>query len=187
MGQEWGEPAPFLYFVDHGDPDLIQAVRQGRRRELAAFAWRGEVPDPQAQVTFEQSRLHHSLRETGRHRVLAELYTELTRLRKRIPPITHLHHGASGVFLAEDDPSFTALRRDDSREVLLVFHLGTFPRTIAVPATPGCWQKAIDSADPRWSGKGSEVPSHVTADRHIRLAMAARSFCVFEKSPAGSC
>ncbi|MEJ2051114.1 MAG: malto-oligosyltrehalose trehalohydrolase, partial [Calditrichota bacterium] len=30
MGQEYGEEAPFLYFVSHSDPDLIQAVREGR-------------------------------------------------------------------------------------------------------------------------------------------------------------
>ena len=36
MGEEWGAPTPFLYFCDfHGE--LAQAVRDGRRREFAAF------------------------------------------------------------------------------------------------------------------------------------------------------
>ena len=67
MGQEYGETAPFLYFVSHSDPGLIDAVRKGRSHEFAAFSWRGEVPDPQAPGTFERSRLDHSLRQAERN------------------------------------------------------------------------------------------------------------------------
>ena len=31
MGEEYGENAPFQYFTSHGDPDLVEAVRRGRR------------------------------------------------------------------------------------------------------------------------------------------------------------
>jgi maltooligosyltrehalose trehalohydrolase len=43
MGEEYNETAPFLYFVSHGDPALIEAVRRGRREEFARFTWEGEV------------------------------------------------------------------------------------------------------------------------------------------------
>jgi maltooligosyltrehalose trehalohydrolase len=46
MGEEHGETAPFQFFVSHADPALRDAVRTGRREEFAAFAWRGEAPDP---------------------------------------------------------------------------------------------------------------------------------------------
>lgn len=42
MGEESGETAPFLYFIDHGDPALVEAVRRGRRAEFASFAWEGK-------------------------------------------------------------------------------------------------------------------------------------------------
>ena len=29
MGEEYGDPAPFPYFIDHGDPALVEAVRAG--------------------------------------------------------------------------------------------------------------------------------------------------------------
>ncbi|HEY8324886.1 MAG TPA: malto-oligosyltrehalose trehalohydrolase, partial [Ktedonobacterales bacterium] len=49
QGEEWGASAPFLYFTDHQDAALGQAVREGRRREFAAFGWAPErIPDPQA-------------------------------------------------------------------------------------------------------------------------------------------
>ena len=47
MGEEYGEPAPFPYFISHGDPDLVEAVRSGRKKEFAAFQWQDEPPDPQ--------------------------------------------------------------------------------------------------------------------------------------------
>ena len=65
MGEEYGETAPFLYFCDfHGD--LARAVREGRRREFAAFPEfaderaREAIPDPNAQDTFLSSKLDWS-------------------------------------------------------------------------------------------------------------------------------
>jgi maltooligosyltrehalose trehalohydrolase len=58
MGEEWGASTPFLFFCDlHGE--LAEAVRQGRRREFAAFFAdpAAEVPDPLAETTFARSRL----------------------------------------------------------------------------------------------------------------------------------
>ncbi|HEY5542871.1 MAG TPA: hypothetical protein VIM04_06415, partial [Candidatus Binatia bacterium] len=42
MGEEYGEEAPFQYFISHSDPQLVDAVRDGRRQEFAAFSWQGE-------------------------------------------------------------------------------------------------------------------------------------------------
>src|SRR5579862_790268 len=62
MGEEYGETSPFQYFVSHGDKDLIEAVRRGRQEEFASFGWKTEVPDPQAESTFVNSKLHQQLR-----------------------------------------------------------------------------------------------------------------------------
>ena len=59
QGEEWGASTPFQYFTDHPEPDLAKAVREGRRREFAAFGWKPEdVPDPQAPETFQRSKLN---------------------------------------------------------------------------------------------------------------------------------
>ena len=57
MGEEYGEDAPFLYFVSHSDHALIDAVRQGRKREFGEFQWQGEPPDPQGVETFQKSKI----------------------------------------------------------------------------------------------------------------------------------
>ncbi len=62
MGDELGTSAPFLYFCDF-EGDLARAVREGRRREFAAFerfrdpAARVAIPDPNDPATFLASKL----------------------------------------------------------------------------------------------------------------------------------
>jgi maltooligosyltrehalose trehalohydrolase len=55
MGEEYGETAPFPYFISHSDADLVEAVRRGRREEFAAFGWSQEPPDPQIPMTRRPS------------------------------------------------------------------------------------------------------------------------------------
>jgi maltooligosyltrehalose trehalohydrolase len=82
MGEEYGEPAPFQFFSDHIDQEIADATREGRRSEFAAFASFGhEVPDPQDRATFERSKLTRQA-----DRALAELYRELLRIRRQLPP-----------------------------------------------------------------------------------------------------
>ncbi len=60
MGEEYGETAPFPYFVDHGDPALIEAVRAGRRREYA------RAPTPADRSTRRTRRRSPRPSSTGR-------------------------------------------------------------------------------------------------------------------------
>ncbi len=85
MGQEYAETAPFCYFVDHGDPQLLEAVRRGRAAEFPGFQ-SGEVPDPAAPGTMERSRLSSVCAGLPEHRAHLEWYRELIRLRRRIRP-----------------------------------------------------------------------------------------------------
>ena len=88
MGEEYGETRPFLYFTSHGDPDLVRAVREGRKKEFAAFGWTGEVPDPQDPRTFEASRLTTDpalLSPGSREGRILGFYKTLFRLRKSHP------------------------------------------------------------------------------------------------------
>jgi len=60
MGDENGSRAPFLFFTDFND-ELADAVREGRRREFAAFPafadpeQREKIPDPNDPATFAAS------------------------------------------------------------------------------------------------------------------------------------
>jgi maltooligosyltrehalose trehalohydrolase len=62
MGEEFASRTPFLYFCDF-QGELARAVREGRRKEFAAFAnfasleSREKIPDPNAERSFKASKL----------------------------------------------------------------------------------------------------------------------------------
>jgi maltooligosyltrehalose trehalohydrolase len=89
QGEEWGASTPFQYFTDHTDPKLGEAVRQGRRREFAAFGWAPEqVPDPQSRETFHRSKLNWSELEDSKHQDLLNWHSRLIELRRSEPALT---------------------------------------------------------------------------------------------------
>jgi maltooligosyltrehalose trehalohydrolase len=82
QGEEWAASTPFLYFTNHQDANLAQAVREGRRKEFAGFGWDPEeIPDPQSATTFQQSKLNWSEKEQAEHAELLDWYRELIQLR----------------------------------------------------------------------------------------------------------
>jgi maltooligosyltrehalose trehalohydrolase len=85
QGEEWAASAPFPYFTDHPDPELAEAVRQGRRQEFAAFGWDpAEIPDPQAESTFRSAVLDWQERDRSPHAEMETWYRDLLALRKDI-------------------------------------------------------------------------------------------------------
>jgi maltooligosyltrehalose trehalohydrolase len=90
QGEEWAATTPFLYFTDFSDRELGIAVREGRRREFAAFGWNPDaLSDPQDPATFERSRLDWSELAEPRHRSMFEWYRALIALRRRLPASTN--------------------------------------------------------------------------------------------------
>lgn len=89
MGEEYAEQGPFPYFIDHGDPDLVTAVQEGRRREFSGVDWGGGVADPAAEATFRDAVLDPSVAdEPGAHRDVLDLYRTLLTLRREHPVLT---------------------------------------------------------------------------------------------------
>ncbi|TVQ21381.1 MAG: malto-oligosyltrehalose trehalohydrolase [Spirochaetaceae bacterium] len=83
QGEEWAASTPFLYFTDHGDPALAQAVREGRRREFSGFGLDpDQIPDPQEHGTYRASVLDWTERSRSPHADMLEWYTALLALRR---------------------------------------------------------------------------------------------------------
>ena len=83
MGDEFAAEQPFLFFTSHHG-ELAELVREGRRNEFSAFdafadpARREQIPDPNAQQTFEDSR--PNLTASGQSAIYA-LYRQLLKIR----------------------------------------------------------------------------------------------------------
>jgi maltooligosyltrehalose trehalohydrolase len=86
-GEEYGETAPFVYFIEHGDPALIEAVRAGRRREFERSGCPAAAQlDPQSEETFARVKLDWDRRESASGALLLALYMDLLALRRENQP-----------------------------------------------------------------------------------------------------
>lgn len=83
QGEEWAASSPFQYFADHDDPAMARLVSEGRKREFVAFGWNAAiVPDPEAEATFERSKLKWDELASSYHAELLQWYRQLIRIRK---------------------------------------------------------------------------------------------------------
>lgn len=170
MGEEYGETAPFQYFVSHGDPNLVEGVRQGRAEEFKSFGWQKEVPDPQSVAVFEESTLNWELGKQGNHHVLRSLYKTLIQLRKTHPALASLKKEHTQI-IQPPDTSVIILHRQVSASPLyacLNFNLDPVTFTPSIP--PGIWTNILDSADPQWSGSGQTHPQQLNPGTPITLS-----------------
>jgi maltooligosyltrehalose trehalohydrolase len=163
MGEEHGETNPFLYFVSHGDPALIEAVRKGRQEEFASFGWKGEVPDPQAEETFEASRPRWERAEAGEGARMLALYRELIRLRRTEPA---LRPGAATARVRNDEAAgWVAVRYDKEGSVLqAVFNLSPEARVVPLEGDEE-WSLALSTEALAYGGRGDAA----LAARGLRL------------------
>jgi maltooligosyltrehalose trehalohydrolase len=177
MGEEYGESAPFQYFTSHGDAELIEAVRKGRREEFAAFAWEGEVPDPQSEKTFSDSKLNHALKLDKPQHTLHEFYRELLTIRKE-----HALAGTAKSDISENGSAITMVIGDESSLGLVaIFEFGSGATAIDVKLPDGLWRLRLNSADQKWDGPGNAVPEEIAIKKSLKIKLAARSFVVLER------
>ncbi len=163
MGEEYGEDAPFLYFVSHSDPTLIEAVRKGRRAEFESFDWKGEPPDPQSSGAFFNSKINWEKRNEGSHKVLLNYYKRLIKLRKEIPALSNLDRDNLEVWGLEKEKVVFMRRWDDEQvtHVFSIFNLNESNLDIHGQFPDGRWKKLIDSSEEKWNGPGSLMPEIV--------------------------
>ncbi|MGH7830852.1 MAG: DUF3459 domain-containing protein, partial [Candidatus Binatia bacterium] len=181
MGEEYGEEARFPYFVSHSDPELVEAVRRGRKEEFAGFRWQGEIPDPQDRQTFTSAKLNHGLRQKDRHRLLHDFYRELIRLRKQIPALARSSKETMDVIGYEEDRVLLVRRWADGGEVFMISNFGDKQTAVSLPVPEGRWQKLLDSTDERWHGTGSALPESLTCQGEAKLRLLPKAFALFRR------
>jgi maltooligosyltrehalose trehalohydrolase len=82
QGEEFGASAPFLYFTDYDDPELGRMISEGRKKEFVAFGWApDQIPDPQDEQTFLQSKLNWAELTEQPHLSLLQWHKDLISLR----------------------------------------------------------------------------------------------------------
>jgi maltooligosyltrehalose trehalohydrolase len=152
MGQELAAPSPFLYFTDH-EAELGRAVTCGRRREFARFSAfadetvRETIPDPQADSTFERSRLDWSAVRSAEGQAALALHRELLALRAaRLPLAAREQRVVTPLSDAALVVRYPAL-------AVVVSLAGHGP--LAVPAEMAGWSPLLDTEEARFGGQGA--------------------------------
>jgi len=167
MGEEYGEKNPFLYFVSHNDPELIEAVREGRKAEFADFFKHHEAPDPQDETTFKNSRLAWSFDADERQSALFNFYQKLIRFRKDNPVLRSLSRENVSTEVFED---LLILKRSyQSNHLVCLMNFGDENLTRQNEANES-WEFLLDSAKKQWLGPGSGKGPEWKPGEEITLA-----------------
>jgi maltooligosyltrehalose trehalohydrolase len=152
MGQEWSATTPFRFFTDFPAP-LGRQIVEGRRREFATFpefaapGGTDRIPDPQAESTFEASRLRwDELPAPGHARVLA-LHRSLLRLRAEHAALQG-SDATEGAAEAADDSTIVVRREAPSSHPVIVVARLRGGGSIGIDALrTGKWRLLLDTED----------------------------------------
>lgn len=161
QGEEWAASTPWPFFTAHPEEELAEAVRNGRKGEFARMGWdESQVPDPQAESTFDAAVLRWEERERDDHGQVLAAYRALIALRRTTP---ELHGGFEAIRtdFAEDARWFVLHRGS----VSAVFNFGTEPVEVPVELSAGAtvlWshgagELAEGSSSIRLEGSGAAV------------------------------
>lgn len=179
MGEEYGESAPFQYFVDFSDPGLVEAVRAGRKEEFR-MAGGDDPPDPQSEETFRRSKLNWELRNQGAHKTLWEFYRELLRLRRESPALRFPDRERMRVTPFPGRLGLVVERWDGDDESLVALNFSDRPIEVRLSLRSGVWARVLDSADARWAGPGAVADPELRAASEVQVALAPLSVAVYE-------
>jgi malto-oligosyltrehalose trehalohydrolase len=153
MGEEWGSRSPFQFFCDFGGK-LGDAVRDGRRQEFAHFAafrdaeGRDSIPDPQADQTFEDSKLDWQRLTEPAHAATLRWYRDLLAVRRRhIVPLLPRLTQAGDFSIIDHSAVVIRWRCTDGAQLTLMANLSARV-TPGFPAESGrlLWQQGMVDA-----------------------------------------
>lgn len=156
MGEEFGERNRFQYFVNHGDPDLVKAVQEGRKKEFEYFFHSNEgveFPDPQSEETFEHSKINWDYPKEEEKKYLFEFYKNLLKLKKE----NQFHAFAEGEISTEANEEKMILKVSSEKKEKVftgIFNFGNEIYTEVLEGkNPGI---LLFSADKKWGGQMEE-------------------------------
>lgn len=183
MGEEYGEPAPFPYFVSHTDPQLIEAVRQGRKTEFSSFSWQGEPPDPQAEATFESAVLNWGIEQRSPHRELLSYYRKLLELRRELR-FGHAARDDIEVITFDEERTLLLLYREPTRTLAMLLGFNSESVVLELPLAAGVWDVLLDSTHRCWGGPADGTASTIESVGLVRRTVPAWSALLLEQSVA---
>jgi maltooligosyltrehalose trehalohydrolase len=179
MGQEFNEDSPFLYFVSFNDPNLIESVRKGRREEFLSFKWKYDVPDPQSEQTYLNSKLNWELINEEQHKVLLNFYKYLIKIRKVNKALYSFERKNFEMIGTGKEKIVILSRWWKENKITAIINFNQETVTTKVPFSAGKWKKILDSADKMWEGPGTSTPERILG-KEQNVTIKKSSISVYE-------
>ncbi|MBC8033588.1 MAG: malto-oligosyltrehalose trehalohydrolase [Chitinophagaceae bacterium] len=177
MGEEYGETNPFLYFVNHTDPELRKMVSEGRKKEFEAFHALGEAPDPSDEATFRASLLQWDLLNKEPHRTLLKFYEQLIGIRKENMVLKNMDRSKLEVWHDETAQTLLLHRWEAEQHLLCLMNFSKQESALQIPLHPARQLKLLmDSASPEWNGP---LASASGIDTTATVTLQPESFLIY--------
>lgn len=178
MGEEYGEEAPFFYFVSHSDANLIEAIRKDKQEEFKVFEGRGEFQDPQSPDTFSKCKLNWERHTEGKHKILWEWHQHLIQLRRTVPALKKLDKQRLELASDEGQKILFLRRWSDDSQIFCILNFNGKDVTFQAELPKGNWEKILDSSEEKWMGSGSQLPARIVSRQE--LTIKPHTFALYE-------
>jgi maltooligosyltrehalose trehalohydrolase len=151
MGEEYGEDAPFLYFVSHSDEALIKAVQEGRKKEFADYKFAGSLPDPQSEETFKRSKLQWKKRKQDKHQKMLRWHQSLIQLRRTLPALQNFNKvDVQAQALKQDGLVLMRQSHNSAQQLICLFNFSEKTLEYIMPDEAPNWKNILNSKEKQW-------------------------------------
>ncbi|HMG66525.1 MAG TPA: malto-oligosyltrehalose trehalohydrolase [Chitinophagaceae bacterium] len=150
MGEEYGDNAPFLYFISHSEKELIEMVRKGRKMEFQNYGSEAETPDPYDEGSFIQSKLQWKKIKEKKHDAIHRWYKELIHLRKSHKVLQNFEKKDVRVNTDGELLQLYRLTSGLQNEIICLFNFSETNSFSFTFPSPG-WNLVLDSNEERWA------------------------------------
>ena len=182
MGEEYAENSPFLFFISHGDPHLLNQTRKGRKREFRDFIKNADPRDPACEETFATSKLKWNGHEDPRKQQMLAFYKKLIALRKNEPLLQPGDRSATRAKEVAAGKGILLYREGEAQSLVAVMNFAD--EAIVVSAEGLRTGKAtllLDSANHQWGGAGNSGASPLKSRGGKSVVRAERKSIVIFK------
>jgi maltooligosyltrehalose trehalohydrolase len=151
-------------------------VREGRKKEFSYFSWQGEVPDPQAEETFQQCKLSWNQTE-NEHAILLAYYSHLIAFRKQRIAMKGIERKNVKAFQIPGRKIVGVERTFESDFILIFFNFEKNVSHFSYADLAGL-KIIFDSSSAQWKIDRDDVPSFSRAGDSV--IMGPESVLIFE-------
>lgn len=177
MGEEYGEINPFQFFISHGDEKLIAAVREGRKKEFEAFHHEEDTPDPQAETTYNRSKLNWNSLNENKHQLMLNFYTALIKLRKSLTALATLNRNQLKVDVFKEQNCLILKRWEGSRQVHCMMNFSLQQQVLPI-LNELDYELQLNSAAIEWGGTNN----HPLVFTENNITISPESILIFTSS-----